>query len=116
MRSLLRRMERPYQPIIAERLRATSPHHHASVIHVRPGGVRPASQAQLAALLFDDRGAGFDPVTGIAVERRPEVTQVRAVYVSAENAIETVLGGVSHGNLLVTFDVAERTADREFQL
>ena len=75
--------------------------------------VRPAQQLQLAVVLFNQGGAGLNPVTGVAVERAVDVLQVRAVDVAADHAVVALLPGVSRGNVLELRDVADADGDAE---
>src|SRR5688572_25176907 len=102
---LLRRVERPYESIIAERRHATSPRLHSFGRLLRLSRVRPAQQLQLAFRIFDQSRARFDPIAGIAVERLADATEIGPVDVAAQDAVETLFGGMFRGQLLEALDV-----------
>src|ERR1700757_702481 len=79
------------------------------------GGVGPAQQPQLPAGGLDERGAGLDPVAGVAIERPVDVPQIGAVDVAAYHPVIALGARVMCRHLLELLDVADAGRNAELQ-
>ena len=78
--------------------------------------IGPVQQLQAAIMMFDQCGAGFDPVTVITIQDIVDIRQLRPVQMTTDETIDIATPYLTGDQCFETFDIFAGVPDPVFQV